>query len=154
MNMSLQRFTELVDAYGGDSGRWPESERDAARLFAEQNAEARLLLAESAHLDSGLDALMVPMFNGLETRLINQRLPPRQSGFLERLANWILPQPGHVIPQLWRPASAACLPLVLGLYLGGQLDSGVGLYGTDIYMVSSEEEELYLISLSDYAEMM
>jgi hypothetical protein len=154
MYMSLQRFIELVDAYGSDSRRWPESERDAASLFHEQNEQAQQILSEAERLDNGLDAWMVPAFDGLESRLTNQPLPLRRSGVLERLTRWILPQPGQVVSQLWRPALAASLPLMLGLYMGIQLEPDGGLYGADIYTVSSEEDELYLISLSDYAETM
>jgi hypothetical protein len=154
MNMSLQRFTALVDAYGGDLGRWPESERKSACLLIEHNVHAQSLLAEASGLDNELDKFVLPAFSGLETKLNNQALPSHPPLFMERLASWMIPQPGHVLTQLWRPAAAACLPLVLGLYIGGQIEIGAGLKATDVYFVSSEEEELYLISLSDYAEVM
>lgn len=120
-----------------------------------------LQLAISTLPERQRSALIMTHYQGLSDKVVADimdvsvdALPSRQPFFMERLASWMLPQPGHVWTQLWRPAAAACLPLVLGLYIGGQMEIGAGLNATDVYVVSSEEEELYLISLSDYAEVM
>ncbi len=49
--MSLERFAELAEAYGGDFQRWPEAERFAAIALAGRSEEARALLADAHGLD-------------------------------------------------------------------------------------------------------
>ena len=49
--MSLRRFAELAEAYGGDFERWPEAERFAAVSLAGRSKEARSLLADAHGLD-------------------------------------------------------------------------------------------------------
>ena len=60
--MTLDRFRELADAYGGVVARWPRSERDAAMQLALQPA-AIAILAEASALDDALDAWAVPAPN-------------------------------------------------------------------------------------------
>jgi len=56
MSMSRERFEALADAYGGDPGRWPDAERDAAAaLMAGDPALAREVLAAASRLDAALD---------------------------------------------------------------------------------------------------
>jgi hypothetical protein len=53
--MKLDRFTELLDAYGAEPRRWPSGERGAAQALLEVSAEARARLAAAAALDALLD---------------------------------------------------------------------------------------------------
>ena len=53
--MLLQRFRELLDAYGGDPRRWPAAERGPAAELLATSPEARALLAEATTLDRLLD---------------------------------------------------------------------------------------------------
>lgn len=57
--MSLTRFEELADAYGGVIARWPERYRDAALGIA-QEPGAAAILARAMVLDETLDAWRVP----------------------------------------------------------------------------------------------
>jgi hypothetical protein len=52
--MTLERFTEILAAYGASPARWPESERAQALTFAQSDI-ARPLLAEAQALDALLD---------------------------------------------------------------------------------------------------
>ena len=54
--MTYERFETLADAYGGDLRRWPEAEREAARLLKETDPRAAALLADADRLDALLDA--------------------------------------------------------------------------------------------------
>ncbi|WP_246792950.1 hypothetical protein [Burkholderia perseverans] len=55
--MTPERFRNIVEAYGADSRRWPDAERDAARAWAGAHPEAAgPLLAEAADLDGWLGA--------------------------------------------------------------------------------------------------
>jgi hypothetical protein len=54
----------------------------------------------------------------------------------------------------WRPAALACVPLMMGLAVGNQLDVFSDVDTTDLYSVDMEETELELISLADYSEIL
>ena len=54
--MHLERFAELIDAYGAEPRRWPAAERSAALAFASADATAAVLLRDAAALDALLDA--------------------------------------------------------------------------------------------------
>ncbi|MGV1756901.1 hypothetical protein [Rhizobium sp. P44RR-XXIV] len=70
--MSAERFAELADAYGGDIGRWPQTERAAAREYAE-NSDAIGALSRAADLDALLDTYVVKTkHQGLDARIIAQ----------------------------------------------------------------------------------
>ena len=54
--MSLERFEDLAETYGGDIARWPEGEREAARALLSAEAERLApVLAAAAELDRLLD---------------------------------------------------------------------------------------------------
>lgn len=57
--MTLARFTELLDVYGGRISQWPAAERAAAERLAEANPEAQRLLASDAPLDAWLETYAV-----------------------------------------------------------------------------------------------
>jgi hypothetical protein len=54
--LNAERFAELADVYGGDIGRWPQDQREAARaLLAADPQGLGQVLGEAAHLDRLLD---------------------------------------------------------------------------------------------------
>ena len=53
--MELERFRQLIEAYGAEPARWPAAEREAARRLAASDARAAAMLAEAAGLDRLLD---------------------------------------------------------------------------------------------------
>jgi hypothetical protein len=54
--MSLERFEDLAEIYGGDIARWPEGQREAARaLLAAEAGRLSPVLAAAAQLDRLLD---------------------------------------------------------------------------------------------------
>lgn len=56
MTMSLDRFAELAEIYGGDVARWPEAVRETARaLLVAEPARLEVVLADAARLDRLLD---------------------------------------------------------------------------------------------------
>ncbi|QBM75975.1 hypothetical protein E2E30_09505 [Sphingomonas sp. AAP5] len=68
--LTLARFQELADAYGGVIARWPEEHRDAAMALAVQPA-ARHVLADAFALDAELDTWRVsPAALSLRARVI------------------------------------------------------------------------------------
>ncbi len=53
--MRMDRFRELLDAYGAEPGRWPSGERAAAEALLAEKPEARDLRGRTAKLDAMLD---------------------------------------------------------------------------------------------------
>src|SRR6202142_3331296 len=51
----LDRFRELLDAYGAEPRRWPAGERAAAEALLAREPEARALRAKAAAIDGLLD---------------------------------------------------------------------------------------------------
>ncbi|GAB7537545.1 hypothetical protein AB4851_06975 [Burkholderia sp. 22PA0099] len=69
--MTPERFRIIVEAYGADSRRWPDAERDAARAWAGTHREqAGALLAEAAELDGWL---------------VGDTIAPASSALIERI---------------------------------------------------------------------
>ncbi len=56
--LTLARFQELADAYGGVVARWPEQYREAAIAIASQPG-AREILSGASFLDEALDVWVV-----------------------------------------------------------------------------------------------
>ena len=53
--MNLERFRQIVNAYGADARRWPAGERDAALAFAAENPGlCGAVLEEAGELDAWL----------------------------------------------------------------------------------------------------
>ncbi|MDP2284369.1 MAG: hypothetical protein Q8L06_09530 [Pseudohongiella sp.] len=152
MTISLQRFEQLLDAYGASPQRWPDHERAAALQLLAQSPHAVQLMQNVQWLDQELDLLPAPDFSHLSAKLLQQPLPARQKSLTEQLLGWLLPWQQHSAALFWRPAALACVPLMLGLVLGSQLDIFSHAYADDMYSVEVEETELDLISLADYSE--
>lgn len=147
---TAQRFSRLLACYGADPSRWPDAERVAAQRFLDNNVSARIMMREALELDQWLQSPMSqpPAFAGLEARLLQRKLSASGAGALERVLAWLSPAPDFALRQLWRPVAMACLPLAIGLLVGFQFELAPEVYATTF------EEELYLISLSDYAEIL
>jgi hypothetical protein len=54
MMLTLKRFGELADAYGGDLQRWPAEVRLDAQTLMDDSPEARAMFAEARQLDEAL----------------------------------------------------------------------------------------------------
>jgi hypothetical protein len=142
-----ERFEELMAMYGSDSNKWPAKERQAALSYVGKNPTAAREMQLWQAFDMQLQSFAVPTFSGLEARLLRQRLPVQQRGLADHILAWLFPEPHRMLAMLWRPAALAVVPLALGLFVGSVADMTV-----DGYAMSSFDEELYFLSLSDYAE--
>ena len=58
--VNLERLAQLLDAYGGDSARWPEHERAAALQLIAASPEAQVLHRAALDLDNALDLSVLP----------------------------------------------------------------------------------------------
>ena len=127
---------------------WPEFLREDLEAFLAKNESARSLLSEYSQLEQSLDKIAVPDFPGLETRVLNQSLSPRQQSLFVSLISWLLPTENFGA-NLWRPALAACLPLVFGIVLGNYYSFGIS---SEVDEFDYWEDELAMIALTDISE--
>jgi hypothetical protein len=125
--ITLERFKDLVAAYGADPARWPERERVAALGLLERSGKARRLMDEAQAIDRLLDlSPTVAVTPELQSRILAQ-LHPRASsasvaGFLAALL------PGR---PAWLPAAALMASLALGLAVGTFAPAIIELDGGD-----------------------
>src|SRR5262245_45222736 len=94
-NITLDRFRELLDAYGTRFERWPAAERGAARELLLSSPEARAAFDESARLDALLaEEAAPPLPPALELKLLaiprttRQALPFRGRALLFPALGW------------------------------------------------------------------
>ncbi len=146
--MNLEEFTRIVDLYGSEPARWPESLRAECETYVANSIEAKALLNQQSQVDKLLAQIETPIFPGLETRVLNQPLPERNRSLFEKAMNWLLPNEDFG-KQVWRPAIAACIPLVFGIVLGNYFSFGIGI---DDDGFQYWDDELAMLSLTDYTE--
>ena len=146
--MTLEKFTRIIDLYGCESARWPQSLLAECESFVTNSIEARMLLNQQYQVDESMAKLEVPDFPDLETRVLNQSLPQRNRGFFEGVMSWLIPDE-YFGKQVWRPAIAACIPLVFGIVLGNYFSFGIGIEDDGFQYW---DDELAMLSLTDYTE--
>lgn len=146
MTISSERFAAIVEAYGSDPARWPTEERTVATNHCARHPEAQALLAEFQALDEMLNQFEVADLSVLQRNVLEQVARTSAGNVFDRLLDWLLPHSERLMAWLWRPALVACLPLVCGILLADYFSFGIE------GVQNSREEELYLLSLNDYAE--
>ena len=146
--MTLDEFTRIIDLHGSESAHWPKSLRGECESFLANNVEARMLLNQQWQVDESMAKLEVPSFPGLETRVLNQLLPERNQNFFEEVLSWLIPNESFG-KKIWRPAIAACIPLVFGIVLGNYFSFGIGIEDDGFQYW---DDELAMLSLTDYTE--
>ena len=142
--MTLDEFSLVLDTYGNNRDNWPVESLAACQSLLDSSNEARQLLESHNQLAGALDNLPTPEFPGLESRVLNQYLPPRLRSPVDRLMEWLLPEAGS-LANLWRPAMAACLPLVFGIVLGNYYSFGIN----DSNDFDNWDDELLMIAFTD-----
>ncbi|TPG40597.1 hypothetical protein EAH79_11935 [Sphingomonas koreensis] len=85
--MTLERFEQLADAYGGAVARWPRSVRDAATRMAVEPA-ASAILARAATLDESLDGWAVPATSSTLRKRILTDMPAPSHRVVKRAKLW------------------------------------------------------------------
>ena len=131
---------------GTDPAHWPIDTREHCERLLKSNSEARLLLNEQSELDRLLQKMEAPAFLGLETRILNQDLPPRPQSLIDSIVDWLIPD--QLGAKLWRPAIAACLPLVFGVLVGNFFSFGVT---EQELALEYWDDELALLSFNDFS---
>jgi len=110
MTMTVERFADLAEIYGGDVARWPEAEREIARaLLAAEPVRLEAVLADAARLDRLLD------------------LAPAQSADAALLGRLIAaaPRPASAM-QRWLAGAGAALGLGVAALAGVAVGVAIG----------------------------
>ncbi|MBT5264794.1 MAG: hypothetical protein HOL85_08180 [Rhodospirillaceae bacterium] len=123
-DMTEQRLSEILAAYGADPKRWPEHEREAATALVARSHEARMAVAEEAELDASLD-------------LVDMEAAP----------SWLAPKIGAVLAEeastrpllsrfwpfgtLWTPAAGLVAAALLGMVVGTEIAPAPAEPGSD-----------------------
>lgn len=141
--MNIDRFTQILEAYGTREANWPEDERHDAMRLLQSSDSCSALLQSHQSLDDLLDDYQ-PRASLLSSRHILRCLP---QPLIDRFISWLIPGQGE---NLWRPLLAGTLPLVVGVIIG---TSSLGdLPGSEINESATIwEDEIYLLVLDDSA---
>lgn len=74
--MNMQRFSEILMAYGGNPQHWALHEREAALQFLSNSSEAQQLQQEALQLDQLLNAAPMPQLSAaLQKRIFKATQP-------------------------------------------------------------------------------
>jgi hypothetical protein len=147
MIITAERFQTLIEAYGTESARWPEDEREAASKFLRENVAAQQVFNEFEALDELLALNAIPSLALIEQRVLALTKTRVRESWLDVVLNCLLPRSERLMARIWRPALAACFPLIFGIYLSNFYTFGID-HGSNTI-----EEELLMLSLNDYAEI-
>lgn len=147
MIITAERFQTLIEAYGTAPARWPEDEREAALGFLRENPSAQEIINEFKVLDDLLALNAIPSLALIEQRVLAKTKTRVRESWLDAVLNWLLPRSERVMAWIWRPALVACFPLICGIYLSNFYTFGID-HGSN-----TTEEELFMLSLNDYAEI-
>ena len=146
--MNIDAFTQILETHGALESSWPEQSREACLQLVTSDEQARQIWNQFKSLERTLDTLQTPSFPGLETRILNQALPPQNPSWIERIIQWLLPNSDSLF-SLWRPTFAACLPLVFGLVVGS-------IYNPETTELNADyefwDDELIMLSFTDYSD--
>ncbi|MCK5720171.1 MAG: hypothetical protein KAH84_09525 [Thiomargarita sp.] len=145
--ITIKRFSQLVDVYGGNSKKWPLEERDAALHLLEKSVEASHLQQSNSNLDYLLDK--VPIIS--PTSMLRQRILASTQIYVEPVRDtwqWFVAlligntMRGHLL----RPTFALIIPLLFGLFVGfnlANLNNEADITNETVWV----EEEVNLLAL-------
>lgn len=145
----LAELTRLLDAWGGEAGRWPQDKREHIRTLAAELPEGARLLAEAKALDRALNAATfkreAAAERALASRIVAAAIGAERPGTQGTRAE----SPGQIIPlpvardrnsaadarrpprtspkpalvrKGWQAAALLAACLLSGIYLGGSVN--------------------------------
>jgi hypothetical protein len=112
--VTLERLAQLLDAYGGEPARWPDTERESALRLIASVPEAAALQRAALELDSALDLHALPDAADARLRARVLEIPIRHPRD-EHAHSWSFGRSRN-----WMFALFALTPCVLG-FLSGTL---------------------------------
>lgn len=136
--MTLERLTEIVEAYGASPLRWPVAEREAAKALLAREPHARALADDARKLDAFLDAAPDGLASdALVSRIMaaRPRAVPTKAGNIARGQSSGGSLWRALVQTVWPygspafPAGALAASVMLGVTLGLALPSAVSAVG-------------------------
>ena len=113
--MNIERFQEILDAFGADPRRWPEAERGGALALVAGSDVARSRQAEARRLDMLLDEISLPVRLDLDAAAIVAGV--RDASGNVRLFSGRKTMPSSVVwPSFAGLAAAAVAGFVIGWF--------------------------------------
>ncbi|MFT4677818.1 MAG: hypothetical protein ACJAX5_003411 [Patiriisocius sp.] len=125
--MNKREFDDLLASYGTHLSLWPEAKRGAAKSALASHPAWQSQIAEARRLDELLDKELDELVDDyhiepsatarLEQQILNKTIYRKTT--LDKLLDWLSPAQG-----IWKPALAACLPILVGVSIGLAVDVG------------------------------
>ncbi len=142
--ITQQRFSQLLDIYGGNSNRWPIEERAAALKFLKESTEAYRLQQAALNLDNLLDSIPTASPTAmLRQRILAQHYTEPVQDAWQWFVQWFI---GTTVREHFlRPAFMLIIPLVFGIFLGLNLET----VSMDENMLFAEEVNLLALSSTE-----
>ncbi len=136
--MGLDRFRELMEAYGADPQRWPDIERAGGEALLAQNADAATLRRRAAALDALLDRATLPASAIDAERLIaSVTAQPQHTAEIVTLRPARKPAGGGFWLKVASLAAAAAIGFLVGVtQLGGLGDPSAPSTGVELADIS------------------
>ncbi|MBM4206013.1 MAG: hypothetical protein FJ194_18005 [Gammaproteobacteria bacterium] len=113
--MNLNTFLDLLDQYGPEPVKWPETERETMLEFLQTSPEAARQTALSKGIESDLARLEHTVTPGLKGRIV-ALAAAQEPSFFDPFLSWIT-------ASFWRPALLSVALLALSVLLGMALPS-------------------------------
>lgn len=134
--MNKETFSHYATSYGAHLKNWPEEVRSEAQQALNEHAQWQTILDNEQGLDDMLDHYQPNLYPpntgdyaALEAAILAETV--RKVSLLDNLLSWLQPD-----RSIWRPALAACLPILVGITLGANLEL------EDQYVLAEELELL------------
>jgi hypothetical protein len=136
--MGLDRFRELLDAYGAEPGRWPANERGPAAMLLAQDMEAARLLEQAAAIDAMLDrATFAPPVIDAERLIASITAEPQRTAQIVTLRPVRRPSAGGFWLKVASLAAAAAIGFLVGVsQLTGLGDPATPTSGVELADIS------------------
>jgi hypothetical protein len=136
--MGLDRFRELLDAYGAEPGRWPANERGPAEVLLTRDAEAARLRKQAASIDALLDrAMLAPPVIDAERLIASITAEPQRTAEIVTLRPARRPSAGGFWLKVASLAAAAAIGFLVGVtQLTGLGDTTTPTSGVELADIS------------------
>ena len=115
-SMTLERFEDLVDAYGARPDQWPEDEREPALALLADSPQAQRAADEATALDGLLDEAPSVEPSAALQRQVLAAAPTQRPTWLERLDR--LTERIWPFTPRWQPATGLAAAAVFGVVVG------------------------------------
>jgi hypothetical protein len=136
--MGLDRFRELMEAYGAEPGRWPANERGSAETLLAQNPEAARLRNQAMAIDALLNrATLAPPVIDAERLIADITAQPQRTAEIVTLRPARRPSGGAFWLKVASLAAAAVIGFLVGVtQLTGLGDSTTSTSGVELADIS------------------